>query len=202
MQLPIQVFSKSIAHEGKDHDEANATADAPEVGLVLLGVHYTLQVHAKVGGEEGEGQEDDGDAGEEEDGLVLAVGDNGHFVLFNGAQLEKFGEGGLEVVDEELAFGVLLPDHVDGPLDALVHRLDLVVVLVGQHALGRVLGFEAFGVNNHALEQFEFLLGEILDGTKLFETVEVLSDESWRFATFPGAFLTLFLEEEGLDYLD
>ena len=47
------------------------------------------EVHAVVRSEEGEGEEDDGDAGEDEDGAVLAVRDDGELVLFDGAELEE-----------------------------------------------------------------------------------------------------------------
>lgn len=55
------------------------------------------KVHAVVGGEEGEGEEDDGNASEDEDGAILAVGDDGEFVLFDGAELEELA-GGLVVI--------------------------------------------------------------------------------------------------------
>lgn len=92
MQLPIQIDPKGIGDDAEDHDEGYGAADAPEIRLVLVRVDDALEVHAEVGGEEGEGEKDDGYACEEEDGFVLAVCYDGHFVLFDGAELEELRE--------------------------------------------------------------------------------------------------------------
>ena len=82
------------AQTDKEHDQKrHATAHLPEIFLGEVCVDDTGQVHAVVGGEEGEGEEDDSDAGEDEDGAVLGVGDDGELVLLNGAELEQL-EGG------------------------------------------------------------------------------------------------------------
>lgn len=73
----------------EDNHETQTAAHFPEVGLVVVCAGDALEVHAVVGGEEGEGEEDDGDAGEDDDGAVLAVGGDGEFVLFDGAELEE-----------------------------------------------------------------------------------------------------------------
>lgn len=90
------------ADGNKQYDcEGDAAADSPEVALRQGRVDDALEVHAVVGGEEGEGEEDGSDAGEDEDGFVLGVGDDGEFVLFDGAELEELGD----VEGVVLAFG-------------------------------------------------------------------------------------------------
>lgn len=83
------------AQTNKQHDQKRDTAThLPEMALREIGIDDAGEVHAVVGGEEGEREEDDGHAGEDEDGAVLAVGDDGEFVLFDGAELEELREGG------------------------------------------------------------------------------------------------------------
>ena len=74
----------------KQHDqERNAAANFPEVLFREVRIDDSGKIHAVIGGKEGEGKEDDGDAGQDEDGPVLAVGADGELVLLDGAQLEE-----------------------------------------------------------------------------------------------------------------
>jgi len=79
------------------HDEYNkesgSPTNLPKPAFVLVGSSDACEVHAVVRSEEREGQKHDGDASEDEDSFVLGVGDDGEFVLLNGAQLEQL-EGG------------------------------------------------------------------------------------------------------------
>ena len=73
----------------KQHDhyhEPREAAGQPEVSLVVLGIGDASQVHAEVRREEGEGQEDGGDDGEKENGLVLVVRHDCELVLLDGPQ--------------------------------------------------------------------------------------------------------------------
>ena len=82
------------AQTDKQHNQKrDAAAHLPEIPLREVRVDDARQVHAVVGGEEGEGEEDDGDAGEDEDGAVLGVGDDGELVLLDGAELEELERG-------------------------------------------------------------------------------------------------------------
>lgn len=85
------------AQGNKQHDqERSAATHLPEIALGFGGADDSGEVHAVVGCEEGEWQEDDGHAGEDEDGFVLRVGDDGEFVLFDVAELEELcGKGGV-----------------------------------------------------------------------------------------------------------
>ena len=84
------------AQTHKQHDQKrHAAAHLPEMLLGEVCIDDVGQVHAVVGGEEGEWEEDDGDAGEDEDGAILGVGDDGELVLLDGAELEELEGGGL-----------------------------------------------------------------------------------------------------------
>lgn len=48
-----------------------------------------MEVHAEIGSEKREREENDGDASEDEDGVILGVGDDGQLVLLDGFELEK-----------------------------------------------------------------------------------------------------------------
>ena len=83
------------AQTHKEHNQKrHAPAHLPEIFLGEVCIDDVGQVHAVVGGEEGEREEDDGYAGEDEDGAVLGVGDDGELILLDGAELEEL-EGGL-----------------------------------------------------------------------------------------------------------
>lgn len=82
---------KGDRYDEDEQDEPNGATDGPEISLAAISIHYALEVHAKVRSEEGEREKDDGDAGEDEDGVVLGVGDDGEFVLLDGFELEKLG---------------------------------------------------------------------------------------------------------------
>lgn len=76
--------------EGSQGSEQNdkkceAATDFPEIVFGPGSVDDASEVHAIVGGEEGERQEDDRHDGKDEDSLVLAVRDNGQFILFDRA---------------------------------------------------------------------------------------------------------------------
>lgn len=77
-------------------EKPNGSTDGPEIAFAARGVDDALEVHAEIGSEEGEGEEDDGHAGEDEDGFVLGVGDDGEFVLFDGFELEELLCGELD----------------------------------------------------------------------------------------------------------
>lgn len=83
-------------YDGCSHDEeGDASADLPKISFALAGARNALEVHAEIGGEEGQGQKDDGDAGEDEDGAVVGLGEDGDFVLLDGAELvvlQRFGK--------------------------------------------------------------------------------------------------------------
>ena len=70
-------MSKSSQGGEEDDKERGATTDFPEIILGPGGIDDAGQVHAIVGGEEGERQEDDRYDGEDEDSFVLAVGNYG-----------------------------------------------------------------------------------------------------------------------------
>ena len=70
----------------------------------MLRVDHALEVHTIIGGEEREGEEDDGDAGEEEDSFVLRVGRNGEFILLNRAELKEL-EGNWWLIKLKLKWG-------------------------------------------------------------------------------------------------
>jgi hypothetical protein len=82
----------------KYKSKAQGAACLPEKSLVAGNIVRIQvgKVHAKIGGEEGQGQENDGDGGEDQNGLVLAVCSDGEFVLLDGAELEELcGNDGL-----------------------------------------------------------------------------------------------------------
>ena len=54
---------------------SQSAADSPEISLGLACVGDPLDVHSKVGGEEGQRKEDDGDDGEDVDCRVPRLGD-------------------------------------------------------------------------------------------------------------------------------
>jgi hypothetical protein len=74
---------KRIKTNKQNNKKRDRATDLPEKRLVLPSVGYALEVHAEIGREEGERQEDDGDAGEQEDGFILAVGHDGELVLLD-----------------------------------------------------------------------------------------------------------------------
>jgi hypothetical protein len=78
-----------IQHDAK----GRTSAHLPEVFLISSRTLYTLQIHAKVRSEEGEGKKDDGNGGEDEDGLVLRVSHDGELVLLDGSELEQLFRG-------------------------------------------------------------------------------------------------------------
>ena len=90
-QLPSQLPPERIQPNGKNYQKRNGPADLPEIGFGAPAFRHAVEVHAPVGGEEGEREEDDGYGGEDEDGFVLAVGYDSEFVLFDGAELEELG---------------------------------------------------------------------------------------------------------------
>lgn len=83
-QRPQLVPESSQGSEEND-EECEAATDFPEIMFGPGSVDDAGKVHAVVGGEEGEGQEDDRHDGKDEDSLVLAVRDNGQFILFDRA---------------------------------------------------------------------------------------------------------------------
>src|SRR5690606_37410032 len=124
----------------------------------------------------------------EENGLVLGVGDNGHFVLFYRSELEelclsvtcsqsmencqrKTGSIGtlvsaylvqssMEIINQKRRIPPLLLHHSNSPSDPLPHALDL-----GPRRrldpLHLVLVLEALDVEGHAPEGLELLGGEV-----------------------------------------
>lgn len=80
---PLQPVSESSERDDDDDEERCTAADFPEPAFVFGRGRDTGEVHAVIGGEEGKGEEYDGDAGENEDGFVLRVGDDGEFVLLD-----------------------------------------------------------------------------------------------------------------------
>ena len=89
LNLPQQTIAKSIDRDAQNNTEICRAADLPEVGFTAVSVDDAAHVHAEVGGEERQGQEDDSDEGEGEDCFVLAVGDDCEFILLDRAELEE-----------------------------------------------------------------------------------------------------------------
>lgn len=89
--LVPDLHAESDEDQKRHQDNPSAATCPPEVPLVLAAIDDTLQVHAEVRREEREGKEDDCHAGEKQDSFVLAVGDDGEFVLLYGAELEELG---------------------------------------------------------------------------------------------------------------
>lgn len=87
----FQLVPESSQGREENDEKCEAATDFPEIMFGPGSVNDAGEVHAVVGGEEGEGQEDDRHDGEDEDGFVLAVRDDGQFILFDRAELEKLG---------------------------------------------------------------------------------------------------------------
>ena len=60
--------------------------------LILCRIDDILEIHTVVACEEGERKEDHSDDGEDHDCFILRVGDEGQFILLDGAQLEKLND--------------------------------------------------------------------------------------------------------------
>lgn len=80
---------KSQGENKNQQKHTNRSTHSPKISFAAIGIHNALEVHAEVRGEKRQGEEDDGDAGEDEDGVVLGVGDDGEFVLLDGFELEE-----------------------------------------------------------------------------------------------------------------
>jgi hypothetical protein len=68
----------------------------PEERRVIRCINNTLEIHTKIRRKERQGQENDGDRGEDEYGLLFGIGNDGQLILFNRAQLEELQEKVLE----------------------------------------------------------------------------------------------------------
>lgn len=84
---------ESPHYNNEYNKESGSPTNLPKPTFVLGRRGDACEVHAVVRSKEREGQEHDGDASEDEDSFVLGVGDDGEFVLLNGAQLKQL-EGG------------------------------------------------------------------------------------------------------------
>ena len=77
-------------HDREAHNkDRDATANSPEIALRSVCIGNASEVHPEVRCEEGQGKKDDGHHGEDEDRFVVRLGDDGKFVLFDGAELEE-----------------------------------------------------------------------------------------------------------------
>jgi hypothetical protein len=94
MQVPTSDMSDDSMPicEQADHDDNGdtwRTADLPEISLRFRSVDNALEVHAIIGGEKGQGQEDDSDSSKSQYRLVLDVRNNGKLVLLNRTKLKQ-----------------------------------------------------------------------------------------------------------------
>ena len=81
------IFKPKQDREAHDQ-ERHAAANSPEIALRPVCVGNASEVHPEVRCEEREGEKDDGHHGEDEDSFVVRLGDDGKFVLFDGAELK------------------------------------------------------------------------------------------------------------------
>lgn len=77
--------------------EDGAGANTPEPVLIHACCADVGDVHAPVAAEGGEGDEDELDEGDEDEGVVLAVGDDAGLALLDGAEIVDLGCVGLVV---------------------------------------------------------------------------------------------------------
>ena len=82
-------MSESTKGDEKDDQEGDASTNLPELSLGPACINKVAQIHAEIGCEEAEREENNGDACEDHNGRVLRVAYDGHVVLFYAAELEK-----------------------------------------------------------------------------------------------------------------
>lgn len=179
------------SHADKENNgKADRATDFPKVTHILLRVCDAAQVHAVVRREEGEREEDDGDAREDEDRLVLAVGDDAQLGRFDGAELEEGVEGSAEVDKQSVEALRLGRDRLLGPGQAFEGRF--AVRSIGRVAHPRIFRLEPSDVLLHGFEQPPVLVKDERDGCDFVDAVQVVPDKGDGLLRLPFLVATAF----------
>lgn len=76
VQQTLQSMTESTNGDQQDNSERNTTAYPPKVTFAPRRVDNAGKIHAVVRREKRKGEEDNGDAGEDKNGLILRIGDD------------------------------------------------------------------------------------------------------------------------------
>jgi hypothetical protein len=80
--------SERVQHASGYYQKRYRSAYFPKPTLILISLD-AFQAHTKITCKERKRKEYDGDDGENKNGLVLAISDDGKFILLDGSKLEE-----------------------------------------------------------------------------------------------------------------